>query len=177
MREDYAALYGPMHESEKHFSGKVRHADVVARLVAETAPRSLLDYGSGKGYQYLSRRIHEKWGGLLPYCYDVGVRQLSRRPQGTFDGVLCCDMLEHIEEGDLDEVLGDVFSFASVREPPARSFVFAAINCGPSHKKLPDGRGVHLTVKPPAWWRGKIERFAREGLIIETAFDVGEQAQ
>jgi hypothetical protein len=49
-------------------------------------PDRLLDYGSGKGYQYLARRYHERWGGLLPHCYDIGVQQLSPSPRASSAG-------------------------------------------------------------------------------------------
>lgn len=170
---DYANLYGAMHAKyEKYFAGKVRGIDVVVDLVKKTKPRNLLDYGSGRGYQYLVNRQHEAWGGVLPYCYDVGVRQLRQRPEGTFDGILCCDMMEHIDEADVDVVLTDIFGFSAERRGQARSFVYFHISCIPSiGKTLPDGRNVHLTQKPPEWWNERLRRFERSGLVIEARYE------
>jgi len=129
----------------------------------------ILDYGCGKGYQYLARRVHETWGGVLPHCYDVGIKQFSRRPEGVFEGIICTDMMEHIDEPDVDSVLADVFGFAAVDRP---AFAFLAISCAPSKKRdLPDGRNVHLTVQPPAWWAEKIARFERSGLILQVVYE------
>jgi hypothetical protein len=170
---DYGALYADLHDASggKFFAGKVRGLEKVIELVQRTKPQRLLDYGCGKGYQYLARRQHESWGGLLPYCYDIGVRQLSERPEGKFDGVICCDMMEHIDGPDVDRVLDDVFGFSSVRQE-AESFVYFHISCIPSRgKTLPDGRNVHLTLEAPEWWNSRLQRYARPGLIIEAKYE------
>ena len=172
---DYAKSYGIMHgmADGKYFSGYSlrRCADQVGELVELTKPRQLLDYGSGKGYQYMERRVHERWGGMLPYLYDIGVRQLAARPSGKFDGIICTDVMEHIEECDVAAVLEDIFSFVSVRGEQEQSFVFFWISCLTSHKLLPDGRNVHLTIKPPEWWCARLERFNRHGLIVRSRYD------
>lgn len=177
---DYGAMYRPLHTASrgKFFGGKVRGLDAVVELVRLTSPRNMLDFGSGKGKQYTVRRQHEAWGGLRPHCYDVGVPEFAKRPEGKFDGIVCGDMMEHIAPDDVDEVLADIFGFSAQREFPAASFVYFHICCVPSvHKKLMDGRDVHLTVEPPTYWEEKINRFQRNGLIIEARFETGDHAQ
>lgn len=162
---DYGYEYTRLHQDyPKFFAGMTlkRYVGDIAKAVEQHGAQRLLDYGCGKGYQYLKARYHEKWGGLLPYCYDIGVRQLSERPEGTFDGVICTDMLEHIEEADVPRILADLFQYAE-------KFVVLGISCVPEHKdvkKLSDGRGVHVTVKPPAWWFDQITAAKREGLTV-----------
>lgn len=175
---DYAALYASMREGNgKYGGGKVRGLQIVVELVKRTKPRNLLDYGSGQGYQYLSSRSHDAWGGLLPYCYDIGVRQLSERPVGQFDGIICSDVLEHIEEAEIEDVLADIFSFSAVRQAPDQSFVYFHISTVPAKRLLPDGRNQHLTVHGPDWWLAKLEPHHREGLIIEARFRPNEEAE
>ena len=178
---DYAGLYKPLHEASggKFFGGKIRGIDTVVDLVRRTKPERLLDYGSGKGRQYLVKRVHERWGGLLPHCYDVGVAELAERPDGKFDGIICGDMMEHIAPEDVDAVLADIFSFIRIRQTPMyslgpalQSFVYFHISCVPStHKYLLDGRNVHLCIEPPEWWNEKLARFQRDGLIIEARYE------
>jgi hypothetical protein len=169
---DYGKTYGAMHEKNpKHFSGySIKpYVQEIAGLVWDRSPHRILDYGSGKGYQYLALRVHQHWGDILPHCYDPGVMQLKIRPEGTFGGIICTDVLEHIEEADVDKTLEDIFSFAD-----DHAFVFMAIACRPAkRKKLPDGRNVHVTVKPPEWWDSKLERFKRDGLTIRAVYDEG----
>lgn len=150
---DYAKVYGTMHENNpKHFPGYTskRYKGKIADLVELHRPLRLIDYGCGKGYQYLGLRIHEAWGGLLPHCYDPAVRQLNVKPEGLFQGLICTDVLEHIEEKDLPGILADMLSFLE----PENSFAFISVSCIPAkNKKLPDGRNVHVTIRPPEWWR------------------------
>lgn len=170
---NYAEVYGELHQQKggKHFSGYsiLPHVEKIADLVSEHQPDRLLDYGSGKGYQYLARRVQRHWGGLLPECYDVGVHQLRARPGGKFGGIICTDVMEHIAERDVDAVLADIFSFAD-----GWAFAFFAIACRPAVKKrLPDGRNVHLTVRPPAWWKKRLAAHGRAGLEIVARYDEG----
>lgn len=148
---DYAAAYAELHANPKYFPGYSleEHTGAVADLVKRHNPESLLDYGCGKGYQYLRRRLHERWGGLLPHCYDVGLSHLCQRYERKFDGVICTDMLEHIEEQDVTGVIADICGYAT-------KFVFCSVGTAlavnKKHKLLPDGRNPHLTVKPKEWW-------------------------
>src|SRR5262245_60736991 len=114
MKEDYALLYGPLHRKGSWFYGySVRNYWAqIKSLIDETGSTRILDYGPGKGKQYTEKRLHEKWGVPMPHCFDVGVKKFSARPEGTFDGVICCDVMEHIHEYDVSEVLRDVFSFS-----------------------------------------------------------------
>lgn len=156
---DYAAIYGQMHDNSKLMPGYAisRCVNEIAALVKETNPSNLLDYGCGKGYQYLARRLHEKWGGLLPICYDIGVRQLAEKPIGKFDGVINTDVLEHIEEKDLPAIIDEIIGYVSDRVDKP-SFIYLCIACMPSKKNpLPDGRNAHVTIKHPDWWIALIE--------------------
>lgn len=147
---DYAGAYSQMHDSGKRFPGYSlgAYVDSIAKLIEQHNPDKLLDYGCGKGYQYLARRYHERWPGqLLPYCYDIGVQQLSTKPNGQFGGVICTDMLEHIEKPDLPAILAELLDFTD-----PYGFLFLGISCRPTRKKLPDGGDVHRTIEPPEWW-------------------------
>jgi len=176
---DYAKTYGAMHnKNAKHFSGySIKpYVSEIAALVFKHVPGNLLDYGSGKGYQYLALRVHEKWDGMLPVCYDPGVTQLRIKPEGKFDGIICTDVMEHIEEADVDGVLDDIFGFVKIDEicDEFPSFVFLAIACRPAkRKRLPDGRDVHVTIKPPTWWDAKLAKYQRDGLTIRVVYDEG----
>lgn len=150
---DYQEEYGRLHAKGKYFPGYsiTPYVDVIAALVKQHKPERLLDYGCGRGLQYLKRRVHERWGGLLPYGYDIGVSGLDAKPEGTFGGVICTDVLEHIEERDVPGFLDELLSYA---EPGG--FVFVTISCRPANKSFKDGRNLHLTIKPPSWWKKRL---------------------
>lgn len=135
----------------------------VRRLVAQTASRSILDYGSGKGMQYRpmalsdgSSSIQEYWGVERIQCYDPGYEPFSRLPEEPFDGVIATDVLEHCPEADLPWIVAEIFSMA-------RKFVFASVACHPAVKRLPNGENAHCTVRPPAFWE---KLFSREATLL-----------
>lgn len=174
MRENYSRLYTDLHRNPKYFRGHSIKAGLsnITALVAEHQPRTILDYGCGKGLQYTLDRVHEQWGGPMPTLYDVGVTELSARPSGPFDAVICTDVMEHISEHDVDAVLDDIFGFLPMRGDGGTSFAYFYIACRPAKKKkLADGRNVHLTVKEPSWWAGKFTARQRKGLVILSEYD------
>ncbi|MGF1525902.1 MAG: class I SAM-dependent methyltransferase [Candidatus Competibacterales bacterium] len=145
---------------EATFSGKslLPHAPAIRRWVQHTHSRRLLDYGAGKGQQYLWRDIPLANGEVAPdlkgywgvdeiTLYDPGFAPLSQLPEEVFDGVICTDVLEHCPEEDLPWIVDELFS-------RARHFVYASVACYPAKKSLPSGDNVHVTVRPPPWWEG-----------------------
>lgn len=148
--------YRIMHQSPKMFRGRL--ADVFAAeigaLYRELKCEHWLDYGCGKGLQYSEARIHETWNLPMPALYDPGVPALAKKPRQVFDAVACLDVLEHIPEEAVDATLAEIFGYA-------RKFAFFVIFTAPARKSLPDGRNCHLTVRPEAWWRERLEAAAR----------------
>ena len=185
-------LYRTLHVEGERFRGIVPEnvfpgkslppqAHHVRRLVTETAAQSLLDYGSGKGQQYrywpyrdadgnAYGNIQAYWG-VPVHCYDPAYEPYSHLPEGTFDGVVCTDVLEHVPEEDVPWVLDELFAYA-------QRFVFANVACFPAAKRLPNGQNAHCTVKPVKWWRREVERAAqrRPGVRYEMRLAVPSAA-
>jgi hypothetical protein len=145
--ENTIELYKMMHRGPKMFRGGSMkgHIEAVGQLIGKYEAKSLLDYGSGKGAQYDEMKLHERWGGLKPTCYDPGYEPLSKKPEGRFDGVVCTDVAEHVPESGVDEFIRTVVGYAD-------RFAFFCIFTEPSRKYLPDGRNCHVTVRSPEWW-------------------------
>lgn len=166
---DYSAAYSELHKREKYFQGftMLDHIEAIKALIEKHNSQRLLDYGCGKGRQYTLKKAHEKWGGLMPVLYDPGVPEFSEKPRHKFDGIICTDVMEHIDEPDIKNILDDIFDYAA-----DEAFVFFNISCRPAkRKKLPDGRNVHLTVKPPEWWDNVLSGYNRNGLDIVVAYE------
>jgi hypothetical protein len=124
--------------------------------VLRTTAHTLLDYGSGKGQQYLPMTVRldtgGEWPGILAYwgvesvtCYDPSYEPFSQLPEGQFDGVISTDVLEHCPEEDIPWILDEIFRYS-------RHFVFANVACYPAKKRLPSGENAHCTIRPRAWW-------------------------
>jgi FkbM family methyltransferase len=170
-------LYAQMHaEGEKRLgiapeatfpgSSLAPHVGRIKRLIDATGARTILDYGSGKGFQYRPQKIvidgrhvadsiAEYWDVDEVRCYDPGLPAHAALPENPYDGVISTDVLEHCPEEDLAWILDEIFALA-------RSFAYLNVACFPARKSLPNGENAHITLRPPSWWRDLVaERAAR----------------
>lgn len=160
--------------AEQTFSGisLLPQAQDIKRLIRQTAAASILDYGSGKGGQYLPQRIDldgRQWDNVQDYwdvdfvrCYDPCFVPFGELPAEKYDGVISTDVLEHCPEEDLPWILDEMFGFA-------RSFVFLTIACHLARKRLPNGENAHCTIKSSDWWNQLLQRVsaAHPGIVWE----------
>lgn len=177
-------MYRDMHEHgekfmgiapEKTFDGRSLSKEIssIRRMIERSGAQTILDYGSGKGQQYDPRPVVVKgegsWDSVIDYwgvdevtCYDPAYAPYSKLPGGTFDGVVCTDVLEHCPEEDIEWIVGEIFSYAD-------RFVYLAVACFPASKRLPNGENAHCTIRPVEWWKDVIERAAagRPGVCWE----------
>ena len=172
-------LYNQMHVEgakneaippEQTFAGQslMRQASRLRHILDVMQCETLLDYGSGKGQQYEPRPIKDPQGttytGIPDFlgvarenitCFDPGYAPYSSLPSGTFDGVVCTDVLEHVPEEDMSWVVGEIFGFA-------REFVYLNVACYPAKKTLPNGENAHCTIQPPTWWQQLFDQWVQK---------------
>lgn len=152
-KDEYIKMYQTLHARGNMFPGHsvVAHASNVASLIKETSSKTLLDYGCGKGKQYSQLKVHEQWGGILPDLYDPGVGKYSKLPNKTWDGVICTDVMEHVPESAVEEVLTEIIK-------SSKKFVFFNISTRLASAKLPNGENAHCTVKDHDWWENIVSK-------------------
>lgn len=125
--------------------GNPAHFKLVDQHLLQNGCQTILDYGCGEGgllMEMLSRRIKA-------VGYDPAVERYSILPDGRYDGVVCMDVLEHIEPAFLDNVLEHLLSVTG-------KLAYLVIHLGKAIHVLPNGDNAHLIVKPYTWWLGKL---------------------
>lgn len=131
--------------------GGGKHADTVLKLSKDLGTTSILDYGCGKGYL----------GKALPFPiweYDPAIPGKDASPRPA-DIVVCTDVLEHVEDGKVQYVLGDM------RRCLLKCGYFV-IHLGPAQKTYADGRNTHLTQRSQTWWETKLGKFFDVAKVI-----------
>jgi hypothetical protein len=148
--------YKQLHLDENLYAGSstTLHKESIRQFLTLTDSKTILDYGCGKGIQYFKENIHNDYfHGIMPSLYDPAVPKFSKLPEGKFDTVICTDVLEHIEEDCISEVIQEIYSKAT-------KFVYLGICNSPANSFLPDGRNSHVTQKPIEWWLEQINPHA-----------------
>lgn len=151
--EQLIGYYRDAMEDGKQFHGLsvMKYARDIRRTIVKTGAVTLLDYGCGQGLQYhKDYNFHIKLHVPMPTLYDPSMSGINIKPTGTFDGVLCSDVLEHVPEELVDNVIQELFDYST-------KFVWMSVCCRPAKKRFPDGRNMHVTIHTPEWWGAKVK--------------------
>lgn len=110
-------------------------------------PLSILDYGCGRpntihAFFQLNPMKIRQW-----VSYDPAVPGFDVRPVGKFDVIFCADVLEHIPEEVLDEVLEDIKQYLT-----DDGIVAFSTTGDLAHKTFLDGENIHCTLKGCDEW-------------------------
>jgi len=150
---EYLRLNAQLHRDNLAYGvGGNRHTATVKKIMEGLDHPSVLDYGCGKSYlaKDLDQPIWE---------YDPAIPGKDQSPRPA-DLVVCTDVLEHIEEDKLLNVLQDL-------KRCIKNVAFFTINTGPAQKKLADGRNTHLIQKHKQWWKNRLAAYFTIGDIVE----------
>jgi 2-polyprenyl-3-methyl-5-hydroxy-6-metoxy-1,4-benzoquinol methylase len=137
--EAYKEMNAEMHRTNKFYGvNGSKWAGLVNDVYSNYGCTSVLDYGCGKGTLGLSLPA------LMIDGYDPAIPGKDADPDPA-DLVVCGDVMEHVEEECVDEVLDHIQSLA-------RKVVIFVISTRKAIKTLPDGRNAHITIKNGNWW-------------------------
>lgn len=146
----YLELQREMHRDSSYGTSGQNYAEDVILMALDHECKSILDYGCGKGT--LKREI-ARASDIDVREYDPAIPGKDRDPD-VADLVVCTDVLEHVEEEAIDEVLD------AIRHKAAKK-AYVVIDTAPARKSLPDGRNAHISLHDPDWWSARIGRFFR----------------
>jgi hypothetical protein len=148
--EQYREQQAKLHESTNYGMAAGKYfGQQVAQIIDNLEINHLLDYGCGSR---LSLAEGLKAAGVkrkFTYqAYDPCVPAHSSPPVPA-EFVCCIDVLEHIEEDSIDEVLDHLASLTTM-------VGLFSVDCGPAFKFMADGRNAHILQRPPEWWLPRI---------------------
>jgi hypothetical protein len=139
--------YRQLHASTVYGNTSVKTLRYLRPEIALLRPRSIIDYGCGQSTFLDELRLDYD----LQYVrYDPAIPEYSRKPSTTADLLVNIDVLEHIEENDLDDVIAELAVLGQN--------AIIVVDTKPASTVLPDGRNAHVTIRPPLWWREKLLR-------------------
>ena len=152
--EYYIDQHRQAHLRSKEFRGVSLppHIAAIDHLLHTHNCHSILDYGCGKAQHWPA-----EWQGRIT-GYDPAYAPYAARPMGTYDMVICTDVLEHVPASAVDWVIGDIFAYRKMWAY-INSATHRADNC------LPDGTNKHVTVQDRAWWDLRLQPYDRYTVV------------
>lgn len=135
---------------------------------------SILDYGCGQalhtyklnysGWQnipsFQNNTLTSYFEGMIQchYCYDPAVPRYSVKPEKgmLFDMVVLADVMEHIPEEHIEEVIQEAMSYCK-----EDGLIMFTVSGNVAYSNFPNkdgtpGENAHLTRKPLDWWKNVI---------------------
>ena len=131
--------------TEKYGSG-----DITGILAKYSYIHTVLDYGCGKGVlkNYLAAQVPR----VVVTEYDPGIPGKDRLPEGRFDLVITCDVLEHTEPHLVDDIIILLAKYTKV-------VMYNNIACSDARHNFSSGpykgQDLHLIQENPDQWRDR----------------------
>lgn len=136
-----------IHKNPKYWRGTTlrQYIPDINQIIKEKNINTILDYGCGKA------ECHPKeWNADK---YDPAVPQFNKKPERRYDLVISTDVLEHIPQDGLDDVIEDIFNYSD-------QWVFLTVCCRKARMILPNGYNAHATIESQKWWRDKLSKYS-----------------
>ena len=142
--------YKKMHENNEEFgTSALEFIDEISLAIDELSPKTVLDYGCGKGL--LVDELEKKYPRIRFYKYDPAISEYSSIPVDRVDLVINTDVLEHIPESDIDDVVCEISKLSNVAYFNLHHALALAV--------LPNGENAHCTIKDKPWYKRKIGKY------------------
>lgn len=157
--ERLIAQYRELYERKRYGQTAQELALEIQCCLLDLKPRVVLEYGSG--YSKLVDML--EIGDTRWTHYDPAIPAISCVPVQSADLIINTDVMEHIPEHDVDDVL------AHHRE--LSPHVFFHITTRAATKILPNGENAHCTVWAANVWLEAIRRHYPEADLVYTVAD------
>lgn len=148
--DNYLIEQKQLHAKYNYGTASISHAPNIKQILQNNDFKTLSDYGAGK--KNLEKSLNEN--GFYDFKYFPYDPVFPEYGEPVAADLVCCiDVMEHIEEEYLENVLDEI------KQITLNLCYFSIATC-PAKKFLSDGRNAHLIQKPSRWWLPKLcERF------------------
>lgn len=140
--------YKQIHAKSDWGGTSVKNLHHIEPHIRRLQPRSIIDYGCGKSplldlleSPNLSKRTR----------YDPAIDTYSVLDRGPHDLLINVDVLEHVPEESLHEILSEMASISND--------VLIIVDTQPAKLILEDGRNAHVTLHDHNWWHKRLEKY------------------
>jgi len=140
--QEYLETQKQLHQNPSYGVASLAMAPFVKKIFEDSNFTSISDYGAEK--KNLEKKLLDLGLKNFDYFpYDPAFPEYGSPKKA--DIVCCIDVLEHIEEEYLTNVLDELKKITM-------KLGFFTIATKPAGKFLKDGRNAHLIQKPASWW-------------------------
>jgi SAM-dependent methyltransferase len=147
---DYLEQYKILHAAQPSYgTTAVGYVPEIRLVIDYLKPKTVLDFGCGKAV--LTKELAQYYPEIEFYDYDPAIPERCTLPIEKTDLVINIDVLEHIPEDILPDVVAKIASISNN--------VFFLLHHVPAVKRLPNGENAHCTVKPPQWYHELLGRY------------------
>lgn len=143
--EEYKDYITEMHKKIPHWGRTRKRLVRFYKFLHDERVTSFVDYGCGKGWL-------EQFLDPMPVSsYDPMVEEFSNPDYKSQGWLVCLDVLEHVEEKYLDNVLRHIY----------RSFIHKALFyiSWADTDIFPDGTDAHITKHDFHWWYLRLTKY------------------
>ena len=145
--KEYLDLQKELHLRSDYGTASLGIAPEVKKIFEENKLTSISDYGAGKcNLQKKLIQLGLKDFDYFPY--DPVFPEYGSPKKA--DLVCCIDVLEHIEEFFIENVINELRNITD-------KLAYFTIALKPAGKILKDGRNAHILLKPEDWWLNLIK--------------------
>lgn len=173
----YIEQYKELHKADADYGASAyKYIDEISAFIDNLKPESILDYGCGKSS--VDNLLMAKYPHIKIYQYDPAIEEYNTLPISKADMVICQDVLEHVPEAILPEVIKDIRSISE--------HAYFYISHSLSGDILPNGEDAHCTIKEPEWFCSLIKKSFDTVTLLKgrypwqsciTTFEVSQEAK
>lgn len=163
----YTKEYKKLHENNKNYGQSSNNFLEELKLIIEyLKPKSILDYGCGKGI--LIDKIKELYPNIKCYKYDPSISGIDFIPIDKVDLIINTDVLEHIPENILKNVIEKISSISQN--------AFFILHHGPAAAILSNNENAHCTIKSPFYYEKLFKKYFDNVNLLQSKKNINSTA-